>query len=111
METVEDMKGFGAFFANNFQVRLPHVRADECDLRCEFVAYDGEESLKGFYGSLPTHPEQARDAEIDLVNQRQVLVTFGVLDLIDSDGVDSPECAVFQPKGDDMFDSVENLFP
>ena len=47
-----------------------------------------EEALEGFDGSFLAHPEQAGDAEIDLINQSQVLVAFGVLDLIDSDGID-----------------------
>ena len=44
-------------------------------------------------------------------NQRQILVPLAVLDLVDSDGVDDPEGAVLQPKGDDMFDCVEDLVP
>ena len=71
----------------------------------------GEESLKGFDGSFLADPEQARDVEIDLINQRQILVAFGVLDLVDADGVDLAEHAMLQPEGDDMFDGVENLFP
>jgi hypothetical protein len=39
------------------------------------------------------HPEQAREAEIDLIDQRQVFVAFGVLDFIDSDGTDLAERA------------------
>jgi len=38
-------------------------------------------------------------------------VPFGVLDLVDYDGVYYPEGAVHQPKVDDMFDGVENLIP
>jgi len=44
------------------------------------------------------HPKQARDVEIDLINQRQVLVAFGVLDFIDADGIDLPQHPVLQPK-------------
>ncbi len=70
-----------------------------------------EKSLKGFDGPLAADPEQTGHAEIDLVNQRQVLVTFGVLDLIDSDGIDPTELAVFQSVGDDMLHCVEDLVP
>jgi hypothetical protein len=38
-------------------------------------------------------------------------VAFGVLDLVDSDGVDPAENTMPQPKGDDRLDGVENLFP
>ena len=57
------------------------------------------------------HPKQAGDAEIDLINQGQVLVAFGVLDLIDADGVDLAEHPVLQPEGDDVFHRVEDLVP
>ena len=101
----------GALLADDLQIGLPHIGADEDDLGSDFVADDSEESLKGFDGSFPPDPEQAGDAEIDLVNQRQILVAFGILDLIDSDGVDLAEHAVLQPEGDDVFDGVENLVP
>jgi hypothetical protein len=36
-------------------------------------------------------PKQTGDAEIDLIDQCQILVAFGVLDFIDADGVDLAE--------------------
>ena len=111
METIEDMEGLGALLADDLQVGLPHIGTDEDDLRGHFVADRGEESLKGFDGSLAAHPKQARDAEIDLINQRQVLVAFGVLDFIDADRVDLAQHPVLQPEGDGVFHRVENLFP
>ena len=36
------------------------------------------------------------DAQIDLINQCQLLVPFGVLDFIDADGVDLAERPMFQ---------------
>ena len=105
------MQGLGAFLTDDLQIRLPHIGADEDDLRCQFVTDDFEETLKGFDGPLAAYPEQAGDVEIDLINQRQILVAFGVLNLVDSDSVDLAEHPMFQPKGDDMFDSVENLIP
>jgi hypothetical protein len=57
------------------------------------------------------YPEQTCHAQIDLINQRQVPVPFAILDLVDAHSVDSPECAVLQAKGDDMFHRVEDLFP
>ena len=105
------MKRLGAFLANDFQVGFPHIGADEHNLRSQFVADDGEESPKGFDGSFAAYPKQARDVEIDLVNQRQVLVAFGVLDFIDADSVDLTQHPVLQPKGDDVFHRVEDLVP
>jgi hypothetical protein len=67
--------------------------------------------LKGFDRSLFADPKQTGDAEIDLINQCQIFVPFGVLDFIDADGVDLAERPVLQTPGDDMFDRVENLVP
>jgi len=46
--------------------------------------------VEGFDGPLLAHPEQAGDADVDLIDQGQVLVVFGVLDFIDADGVNLP---------------------
>ena len=68
--------------------QAPHVGAYGLNLRSQFVADYGEKSPKGFDGSFAAHPKQARDVEIDLINQSQVLVAFGILDLIDADRID-----------------------
>jgi hypothetical protein len=60
---------------------------------------------------LSANPEQTGDADIDLIDQRQILVALGVLNFIDADGVDLAEHAVLQPPGDDMFDRIEHLVP
>jgi len=57
--------------------------------------------------SRPT--KQARDVEIDLINQRQVLVAFGVLDFIDADGIDLLPHPVLQPKVTNVFHRVETF--
>ena len=46
----------------------------------EMTSLRGEESF--------AYPEKAGDADIDLVDQRQVLVALGILDLVHSDGID-----------------------
>src|SRR5215813_9445735 len=98
------MQCLGASFAYELQVRFPHIGADEADLGDDVVAHGGEESLERFNSSFSAHPEQAGDADIDLVDQRQVLMASGVLDFIDANGVDLTERAVLQPPGDDMLD-------
>jgi hypothetical protein len=45
----------------------------------------------------PANPEQTGDADIHLIDQRQILVAFGVLNFIDADRVDLAEHAVVQP--------------
>ena len=49
---------------------------------------EAKNPLKGLDSPLPADPEQAGDAQIDLIDQRQVLVAFRILDFIDADGVD-----------------------
>src|SRR5215831_2280228 len=71
-----------------FRYGSHHVRADEYDLGDDFFPDGSEESLKGFDGSFLAHPGQAGDAEVDLINQCQILVPFEVLDFIDADSVD-----------------------
>jgi hypothetical protein len=105
------MQGLGAILADELQIGLPHVRADERDLGDDFLAHGGEESLEGLDGRFLAHPEQAGDADVDLVSQRQILVALGVLDFIDASGVDLTERAVLQSPGDNMFDRVKHLVP
>src|SRR5712691_9943321 len=71
----------------------------------------GEESLEGFDGSLFAHPEKAGKAQIDLVDQGKVFVTFGVLDFVDSDGVNLAQHPVLQAPGDHVLHGVEDLVP
>jgi hypothetical protein len=56
--------------------------------------HGGEESLERFDGSFSSNSEQTGDADIDLIDQRQIFVALGVLDFIDADGVDLAEHAV-----------------
>src|SRR5664280_2825182 len=69
VEAVEDMQRLGTFLANHIQVGLPHIRADELDLRSELLSDDGEETLEGFDGAFLADPEQAGDPLVDLVDQ------------------------------------------
>ena len=111
MEAVEDMKGLRALFPDDLQVRLPHVGTDKDDLRGDLIADDGEESAERFDRSLLADPEEARNAGIDLIDQRQILVPFGVLNLVHPDGIDLSDYPVLEPEGDHVFHGVKDLFP
>ena len=111
VEPVENVQRLGTLLLDDLQIRLPHIRADEGDPGDDFLAQGGEESLEGFDGSFSPDPEQARDADVDLVDQCEVLVASGVLDFIDADGVDLTERAVLQSLGHDVFDRIEHLIP
>ena len=73
------------FYTDHPEVGLPHIRADEFNLGGEFLPDHGEESLEGFHGPLLGHPEEPGEVAVDLVDQREIFVSFGVLDLIDAD--------------------------
>jgi hypothetical protein len=62
-------------------------------------------------GPFPPDPEQACDVEVDLIDQRQIFVALGILDLIDSNGVDLVQYPVLKSEGDNVLYGVENLFP
>src|SRR5215469_13624416 len=96
VEPVENVQRLGTFLLDDLQIWLPHIRADEGDLGDDLLAHGGEEFLEGFDGSFSPDPEQAGDADVDLVDQGQVLVAFGVLDFIDANGVDLTERAMLQ---------------
>jgi hypothetical protein len=44
--------------------------------------------LEGFDASLFAYPEKAGNAQIKLVDQGEVFVPFGILNLIDADSVE-----------------------
>src|ERR1700733_5989441 len=94
MKALKDVESVGASLASHAQVGLPHVGADELDFRGEFFPEHGEESLEGFYGWFFPHPEQAGGAGVDLIDQSEVLVALGKLDLLDPDGRDRGQGAM-----------------
>src|ERR1039458_3998967 len=83
----------------------------ELDLRSEFLSNEGEKFLEGCDGAFPADPQQADDALVDLVDQRQVFVTFGVLDFIHTDGADRFQRAMLQAPTDHILDGEAHLFP
>ncbi len=48
---------------------------------------------------------------VDLVNQRQILVTFGVLDLIDADCLNGTEGAMLEAEGNKVFHRIADVIP
>src|SRR5215469_14675812 len=111
MEAIEDMQRLGTFLADHIQVGLPHVGADELDLGRGLFSDDGEETLKGFQGAFLADPEQAGDPLIDLVDQGQVFMAFGILDFIYPDGADRLQGTMLQAPADHILDGVTHLVP
>lgn len=79
-------------FLDRLQIGRPHVRADELDPGGEFHADHGEERTEALGGALLTDPQQPSTGAVDLVDEREVLMTLAVLAFI------NPDSALF---GDD----------
>src|ERR1039457_3935507 len=105
------MQRLGTFLTDHLQVGLPHIRTDELDLRSELLSDDGEETLEGFDGAFLADPEQAGEPLVDLVDQSQVFVAFGVLDFVYTDGADRLQGAMLQAPADHILDGVADLVP
>ena len=88
VKAVEDVQGLATIPANHLEVGFPHVGANELDFGGELFAQHSEESLESFYSSFLAHPEQTRGASIDLIDQGEVFVALGILDLVHPDGGD-----------------------
>ena len=97
--------------ADHPQIGLPHVRADELDAFGQLLADQGEELLEALDGALLADPQQARAILLDLVDQGQVLVTFGILDLIDADRPDRTQVAMLQPPLHHILHRLADLVP
>ena len=81
------------------------------DVRAEFGSEHDEESLEGFDGSLLADPEQASEARVDLIDQGEVLVAFGILDLVHTDGRNRTQGAMGQAPVHDILHGVANRVP
>jgi len=101
------MQRLGAVLADELQIGS-HMSEQTNTILNYVLAHSGEESLEGFDGSLFAYPEKAGNAQIDLVDQGEYL-SFGVLDFINSDGVNLAEHPVLQAPGDHVLNRVETL--
>src|ERR1035437_1699113 len=111
VEAVQDVQRLRTIVADHIQVGLPHIRAHELDLCSQFFSNEGEKLLEGFLGAFPADPQQADDPLVDLVDQRQIFVAFGVLDFIHADGADRFQRAMLQTPADHILDGEAHLLP
>src|ERR1022692_2432416 len=111
VDAVQDVQRLRTIVADHIQVGLPHIRAHELDLCSQFFSNEGEKLLEGFLGAFPADPQQADDALVDLVDQRQIFVAFGVLDFIHADGADRFQRAMLQTPADHILDGEAHLLP
>jgi len=111
VKAVENIDRIGAAFADDPQVRLPHVGADKLDGFGQRLADQSEELLEAFDGAVLANPQQASAMLFDLVDQGQIFMALGVLDLVDADGLDRTEAAMFQPPRHYILDRLADFVP
>ena len=111
MKPVQDMNGLAGFFGDDLEIRLPHIAADEEQLRRPLFAESSEKAQQGFDGSVLPHPQQSPAFTIDLVDDRQVLVTSLPENLIDADGPHVGQISMGQAPLNGPFHRVKDLLP
>lgn len=70
-----------------------------------------EELLEALDGAVLAYPQQADAALFDLVDEGEVFMPLGVLDLIDPNGPDRAERAVSEPPRHHIFHRLADLVP
>jgi hypothetical protein len=110
VKPVQDVQRLGALLTNHVEVRLPHVGTDKLDFGRKFRSDHGEEPLEGCLGPLLSHPEQPGEV-VDLVDQGQVLLPFGILNLVYADGKDGPQDAMCEAPLDHVLHRIKDFFP
>ena len=111
MEAVEDVHGGGNLLLDDFEVRLPHVRADVADGFASPLAELVEECPQGFDGPLFGDVEKASAAAVDLVDQSNVVMSLALAPLVHSDRFDALEIAMLQAVAHHSRDGAENRIP
>ncbi len=111
VKAVQDVQRAGAVLLDQIQIGLPHVRAHELDLAGQVLADQVEELLECLLGALLAHPQQARAARLDLVDQPQILMSLAVGDLVHADGPDRSELAMLKPPLHDIGHRLLDLLP
>ena len=90
VEAVQNMDRLSGLLGNHLQVRLPHVTADIIQPPGSFLAKPAKETQQGLDLPLLANPQQAPAACIDLIDQRQVLVAPLPLNLVNTNGFNTP---------------------
>ncbi len=111
VEPVENVQCLRIFLRDDFQVRIPHVAANEPELGGPFFSEHAKEPEKGLDLSFRPAPEKPPEAYIELIDHGEVLVPLEYGNLVDSNLGHALERAVFQAIVDDHFDGPENASP
>ena len=111
VKAIKNIQRLRGFLRDNFQVRAPHVAANEAKLGGTLFSEHAEEPEKSLDLSFRPAPKKPPEPGIELIDQGEVLVPFEYGDLIDSDLGHALEGAVRQAIVDDHFDGPKNAPP
>src|SRR5262249_52420520 len=101
----------GDLLGQDVEVGLPHVTAEVADRLAILVAEDPEEAAQAVLSPIEGDVKQALRAGIDLVNDGPIAVAALPLDLIDADGLDPAQFAVFQAPRHGVLDRAVDGLP
>ena len=111
VEPVENVQCLRIFLRDDFQVRIPHVAANEPELGGPFFSEHAKEPEKGLDLSFRPAPEKPPEAYIELIDHGEVLVPLEYGNLVDSNLGHALEGAVCHTIVDNHFDGPENASP
>lgn len=111
MEAIENMDGLTGFFGDDFEIRLPHVAADELEFSGSNLSQPVEESQCRFDFAVLSDPQQSTASLVDLIDECEVLMSSLPLDLIESDGGDSIQIHVCPSPFNRHFHGTEDRIP
>ena len=87
MKAVKHVYRLWQMFGYDLQIRFPHIRTDDPDLSRKIsfqLRHVGKKWAHGFLRAFFSNPKQTTCAGINLVNQRQIFVSFMPCDFINA---------------------------
>lgn len=96
---------------NNSQVGFPHVGADEFDALTQLLADEIEELLETLDCAIFPDPQQPSTVLLNLIDQGEMFMPFGILDLVDADRADLTQIAMRKSPLHDVLDGVKYFIP
>src|SRR5437667_5445060 len=111
VEAIQDIERVAAVLLDELEVGLPHIGADELDLLGELLAEQGEELLEALAGAFLADPEQPLIAGFDLVDERQILMSASILNLVHPDRAHRFQATLPKTPAHHILDGIEDLLP
>ncbi len=105
------MDSLARLLADDFQIALPHVAADEFQSCGSLLAKEAKESQQCLCLPIRADPQEPFLILVDLIHHRLVFVSSMPLHLVDADRRDSVQVAVGQAPPDCLFYRTKHAIP